>query len=96
LSELYIVEKILIERLERSKFTGRTLTLKVKFADFEQITRSRTHAETLTNNDIIHKTSVELFNNLNVSEKGIRLLGLTVSNITDKDLDKAQQLTLDF
>jgi DNA polymerase-4 len=96
LSELYIVEKILIERLERSKFTGRTLTLKVKFADFEQITRSKTHPEPLTDNDILHQISVELINNLNISEKGIRLLGLTVSNITEKDLDKAQQLTLDF
>jgi DNA polymerase-4 len=96
LSELHIVEKILIERLEKSKFIGRTLTLKVKFADFEQITRSKTHPESLTDNDIIRQISVELINNLNVSEKGIRLLGLTVSNITDKDLDKAQQLTLDF
>lgn len=42
ITELYKVEKELMERLVHSETTGRTITLKVKFSDFRQVTRSKT------------------------------------------------------
>ena len=49
--ELYHLVTELVGRIERSQFAGRTLTLKVKFADFTQITRSITQPEVLTTKD---------------------------------------------
>lgn len=39
--ELYHVVEELIRRLDKGDFNGYTLTLKIKFHDFVQITRSR-------------------------------------------------------
>ena len=46
--ELYHVAVELIERLQRKGFKGNTLTLKIKFHDFTQITRSITQGNELT------------------------------------------------
>jgi len=45
IAELYKLEKELMERLEHSETTGRTITLKIKFSDFRQITRSKNASE---------------------------------------------------
>ena len=42
IAELYKLEKELMERMEHSETAGRTITLKIKFSDFKQITRSKT------------------------------------------------------
>jgi DNA polymerase IV len=42
LVELEQIARTLCERIERHQASGRTLTLKVKFSDYRQITRSRT------------------------------------------------------
>lgn len=46
--ELYALSARLRRRLERAAFRGHTLTLKVKFADFRQITRSLSPGEELS------------------------------------------------
>ncbi len=43
--ELYHMAVELIERLQRKEFKGNTLTLKIKFHDFSQITRSMTQSQ---------------------------------------------------
>jgi DNA polymerase-4 len=96
ITALYYVEKELIRRMERSASYGKTLTLKVKFSDFKQITRSKTIQESLNNFDIIHKTTKEIFQNLNYGNKKIRLLGLSVSQLEKKEGSEAVQLELDF
>lgn len=51
--ELYHIVLELAERLDKSKFSGYTLTLKIKFSDFIQITRSITSFKPLTDKDTI-------------------------------------------
>lgn len=51
--ELYHVVTELLERLKRTNFSGNTLTLKIKFHDFNQITRSITQDSELTSMDKI-------------------------------------------
>lgn len=46
--ELYHTVMELITRIAKDEFEGRTLTLKVKFSDFTQITRSLTQQKILT------------------------------------------------
>ncbi len=96
ITALYYIEKELIRRMERSGSYGKTLTLKVKFSDFKQITRSKTIQESLNNFDILHKTTKGIFQNLNYGNKKIRLLGLSVSQLEKKEGSEAVQLELDF
>lgn len=78
-SNLENVIEILLKRIEKSGISGKSLTLKAKYADFQQITRSKTLNENLTSQQI-SEISFELLNSIPNIEKGIRLLGLQVSN----------------
>jgi DNA polymerase-4 len=84
-------------RLERHETGGRTLTLKVKYSDYQQVTRSRTCTESIADKALIVKIAAELLSTTEVEQKRARLLGLTLSNL-DCDLDPSQsvQLTIDF
>lgn len=83
----------LLRRLKKSDFRGRTLSLKVKFSSFEQVTRSKTILQELSQLDQILNIANELLNQVELKES-IRLLGLTVSNKID--FSEPQQLTIDF
>ena len=79
--ELYHTVLELVRRLEKNEFEGRTLTLKVKFADFQQITRSITVGRILRTKDDILPLAKQLMREVSYSrEHPIRLLGLGVSN----------------
>lgn len=80
--ELYHVVMELVERIKRSQFEGKTLTLKVKYADFTQITRSLTQHKILRRKQDILPLAKTLLKQVDLSTRGIRLLGLTVSNPT--------------
>ena len=58
--ELYHMAVELIERLQRKEFKGNTLTLKIKFHDFSQITRSITQSQELTTLDRVLPLAKEL------------------------------------
>ncbi|WP_244640921.1 DNA polymerase IV [Pelagibacterium lentulum] len=66
---------------EAKEITGRTVTLKVKFADFQQITRSRTLPTHVRGVDEMIEVSHSMLADLFPVEKGIRLLGVTLSSL---------------
>lgn len=79
--ELYHMVEELLRRLEKSDFEGRTLTLKVKFADFHQITRSLTTSSVLSTKEQILPLAKQLMSEVEYGrEHPIRLLGLGVSH----------------
>lgn len=86
----------LFYRLEKAKRHGRTLTLKIKFADFTQITRSKTLFNYITTKSQLKTTAYELLEIANIEIYKIRLLGLTVSNLFDENKEIAIQLSFDF
>ncbi|HEX3399330.1 MAG TPA: DNA polymerase IV [Acetobacteraceae bacterium] len=65
---------------EKANAFGRTVTVKVKFADFHQVTRSRSFPVAIARRDLLQQASVELVRMLLPTVKGVRLLGVTVSN----------------
>ena len=71
------------DRLRRSGFRGRTVTLKVKYFDFRQITRSRTHREAITSRSDLLDTALRLIDETEIGAVPIRLLGLGVSHGDD-------------
>lgn len=84
-TELVKAAEELHGRLERKGFQGSTLTLKVKFHDFVQITRSVTlpgHEAVDTLEKIIDNGR-KLVNEVDYASHPIRLIGLSVSNPRD-------------
>ncbi|ANH08584.1 DNA polymerase IV [Shinella sp. HZN7] len=68
---------------EAKNLHGRSVTLKVKYADFQIITRSRTEASPFGSAGEIVATVHSLLVPLFPTAKGIRLLGVTLSSFTD-------------
>ena len=77
---LYHTVLELVRRIEKNDFEGRTLTLKVKFLDFQQITRSITVDHILRTKDEILPLAKQLMQQVEFHSHPIRLLGLGVSN----------------
>ena len=97
--ELYHAAVELVERLERKDFRGNTLTLKIKFHDFNQITRSTTQAKELTTLDVILPLAKELLKEVDYEHHPIRLIGLSVSNPREENDEKGkvwEQLSFEF
>ena len=89
----------LIERLHQKEFKGNTLTLKVKFHDFNQITRSITQSQELTTLDLILPLAKELMKSVEYEQHPIRLIGLSVSNPKEETDDQHrawEQLSFEF
>jgi DNA polymerase-4 len=83
---------------ERTGTRGRTVTLKVKFQDFDQITRSRSLARAFQSPKEIVLVGFDLLGSIFPTERGIRLLGIALSNLTGEeernDLGHPEQLPL--
>ena len=65
---------------ETAQSFGRTVTVKVKFADFRQITRSRSYRAAVADHAQLHQASLDLIRMVFPPERGVRLVGVTVSN----------------
>lgn len=88
-AELYKIEKELIKRLLESDNSGRTITVKVKFSDFRQITRSKTLQNYFNDFDTLHREVSEIRKSLKLEGSHIRLMGVSISNLeTDDCMDR--------
>ncbi len=83
---------------EKKGLSGRTLTLKVRYADFQTITRSLTTERPFSSVTDIMKQSKSLLARTEAGEKKIRLLGLTVSGFEENrpTVKVPEQLLLPF
>jgi DNA polymerase-4 len=79
---------------EANGIHGRTVTLKVKYADFSQITRSRTCISPLTSRATLEQISLVLLEPVFPVSQGIRLLGVTVSSLDEAAATRDAQLQL--
>jgi len=76
---------------ERSGTRGRTLTLKVKFANFRQITRSRTGQVSIAARGELEQLSNALLEPLFPVAKGIRLLGISLSSLAAVEAERQHE-----
>lgn len=83
-------------RLEKNNLKGRTITLKIKYSDFRQITRNRSLLTPVSDLQTISQIAKELLAATDTENVRIRLLGITLSNFnettpkqkTEKDSDQ--------
>ncbi|MCQ0110884.1 DNA polymerase IV [Zhouia amylolytica] len=85
-SEVFMLEKLekiaheLERRLKKSKIAGKTVTLKIKYSDFAQQTRSRTLPYYIADKSMIFDTVKELLYQ-EKPQNSVRLLGISLSNL---------------
>jgi DNA polymerase-4 len=82
------------QRIERAEVKGRTVTLKVKFADFAIITRSKSFAAPVADLAAFEAAGQSLLDSILPVRKGVRLLGLGLHSIIEQDESVPEQLGL--
>ncbi len=97
LGEIDTIIKSVAERLGRVKKKGKTVTLKIKYNDFETRTRSRTVEHYIGSEDEISAVAHELYYNPERPVKPVRLLGISMSHLNVEPYEGgSSQLTLNF
>jgi DNA polymerase IV len=75
---------------------GRTVTLKVKFADFELISRSRSVVGAVDSRSELESVSAQLLKALFPIKKAVRLLGVSISGFHDGEIARSEQIVLEL
>jgi len=84
--ELDRIGEIVFNRLQKNQLQGRTVTLKVKFSDFTQITRNQSFNAAVTDIDSIIDTAKNLLDKVEMDGKPVRLLGISLSNFHEPEI----------
>ncbi|WP_319499423.1 DNA polymerase IV [uncultured Draconibacterium sp.] len=96
-NELLIIAEKVWGRADRSGVKAKTVTLKFKYADFEQHTRSKTIEPYINTKERFITESLKLMKSEGGFVKGIRLLGLTLSNfLHEQEGEIGVQLVIEF
>lgn len=84
--------------LERDKLSGRTITLKLKYADFNTITRSKSFQKGISDGNAIGEIACELLLKTDAGQRPVRLIGVSVSNFPADNTPEntIEQLKLPF
>ncbi len=82
-SELERIGRGVWRRIEEKKVAGRTVVLKVKYRDFRIVTRSKSLDRQVAGADEFVAIGIQLLRTLLPPDRGIRLLGLTLSNLAE-------------
>jgi len=96
ITELYRLEKRVFAEMQELDQTAKTVTLKIRFSDFQTLTRSHTVGTPIDNYNALQRVSRSLINEAPIEGKGIRLLGIGVSNLHDNNPDEPKQLELNL
>ena len=79
-------------RLRADGYRARTVTLKIRLANFSTLTRSRTHEATDSGVDL-HRTATELYRALPFARRRIRLLGVAATGLVPAGAEQLALLT---
>ena len=101
-SEIFMMEKLeniansLEKRLKKHNVAGKTITLKIKYSDFSQQTRSKTLPYFISDKTLLLEIVSELLYQERMKDS-VRLLGISVSNLnTEQKKFVVVQLKFDF
>lgn len=89
-SEIFMMEQlekiafILEKRLKKKNISGRTVTLKIKYSDFTQQTRSKTLLYFIADKGLILETVKELLYQERMKDS-VRLLGISMNNLNTEE-----------
>jgi DNA polymerase-4 len=94
--KLQVIAEQLEKRLQKQNLAGKTVTLKIKYSDFTQQTRSKTLPYFIANKSLLFETVKELLYQGRM-KNSVRLLGISVTNLnTEVKKTIVVQLKFDF
>ena len=101
-SEIYMEERLeniaseIERRIKKYKISGKTITLKIKYSDFSQQTRSKTLPYFIADKSLILETAKELLYQERLKDS-VRLLGISLNNLnTNQKKNIVVQLKFEF
>jgi DNA polymerase IV len=77
---------------EKANSRGRTVTVKIKWSDFQISTRSRSMEVAIQTREELHQVALDLIRSVFPPRKGVRLVGVTLSNFRSQAVGEAAQL----
>jgi DNA polymerase-4 len=84
-----------LKNTTEKQLVAHTLTVKIKYHDFVQITRSRTLPDSVTSTSTTLAVLEHLLSNTDIGNRNVRLLGVTLSSLENKPvLNRFQQMDL--
>ena len=92
--ELYHLAKEVFGRMKAEDFHVKTITIKIKYADFKIITRSKTLPQKITAFHQFWHIAREMMKQIDLSGQPVRLIGFGISNAEDEIPTKQMQLEL--
>jgi DNA polymerase-4 len=95
-AELDRISRTVWRRIEEKEISGRTVTLKVKFRDFQILTRAKSLDRAVAGRDEFLDIGCALLRTLMPLAKSVRLLGLTLSNLSEGGEPEAEPLELEL
>lgn len=97
LEKLRGIAETVADRLEKAGVSGRTITLKIKYHDFSIATRSKTLRQNTSSAAELFAIGSELLQTPLPPARPVRLLGISLSNLSSNDDDDGvEQLHLDL
>jgi DNA polymerase-4 len=84
------------KRIKNKGFAFKTVNLKLRYNDFETLSRNRTITHYTQDFTIVNELAIELLEEFKTLEKPVRLLGIGISNLLRPEEAESVQLTIDF
>lgn len=84
------------QSMKKKQAAGKTVTLKVRYDDFETLTRSTSFSHFIDDAEDIAETAKLLLEQTEVGERKVRLLGITLSNLNLSEAGRFRQLDIPF
>ncbi len=94
LQQLHILLGQALTRLAAKQMTAHTLTIKLKYQNFVQITRSKTLTQAITRMEGLDAVLTDLLKDTDIGKKKVRLLGVTLSSLHSSSALNYRQLDL--
>lgn len=103
LADLDLLQEIISElagkvaaSLDRHGASGKTITLKVRYRNFETVTRSVTLQNHVRDQATLARVAINLLEETEAGQRQVRLLGVTVSSLDTRFSQLGEQLEIDF
>lgn len=84
------------EGMSKHGFAGKTVTLKVRYENFQTITRSTSFSQFINEKKDISEAAIQLLEQTEIGQRKVRLLGITLSNLNVHENGIHQQLEIPF
>ncbi|MBP2966919.1 hypothetical protein J8385_20325, partial [Acinetobacter baumannii] len=85
--ELRELAKDVEKSLKRAQLHGQTIVLKVRDKEYETFTKRITVTDYIDDNETIYFYAKQIWDGFDFLERGIRLLGITVTNLESKEYE---------